>query len=111
MCIFERQSKGCYNICIVVGRSETFWKNFASMHSFCFLKISLMQYSSSCQQDFSIFLFMMIMHSGLASRNLGFYQLFQNEWELKYSENTFKLVFDGGLIWVLTPNTSQDTAI
>jgi len=31
MCIFESQSEACYNICIVVGRNETFWKKFARM--------------------------------------------------------------------------------
>ena len=31
MCIFESKSEARYNICIVVGRNETFWKKFASM--------------------------------------------------------------------------------
>ena len=31
MCVFESNTEGRYNICIVVGQNETFWKKFASM--------------------------------------------------------------------------------
>ena len=51
------------------------------------------------------------LHSGLASGHLGFYQLFQNEWKLKYSESPIKSVSENSLICLLTSNISQDIAI
>ena len=50
-------------------------------------------------------------HSGLASGHLGFYQLLQKEWKPKYSESPLKSVSEIGLICLLTPQTSKNTAI
>ena len=50
-------------------------------------------------------------HNGLASGHMDLYQLFQSEWKPKYSESPLKSVSEGSPICLLTPNTSQDTAI
>ena len=50
-------------------------------------------------------------HSGLASGQLGFYKLFQNEWKPKNSKSPLQYVSDSDLICLLPPNTLQDTAI
>ena len=40
------------------------------------------------------------------SGNLGFYQLFENEWKPKYSESPLRNVSESRLIGLLTPSTA-----